>query len=113
MCNVDWPIVITLSWQQEPKSLSTEQPVFSLAMSELIICHTAIGKEPRVCSIIIVLCCKHIVLQEHLSSLVTLMGGTSHADLTRVTTHLVAGQVGTTKYHVSPCIISLVHGQLL
>ena len=44
-----------------------------------------------------------IILQEHLSSLVTLMGGSCHADLTRVTTHLVAGQVGTTKYHVSSC----------
>ena len=43
------------------------------------------------------------LLQEYLSSLVTLMGGSSHADLTRVTTHLVAGQVGTTKYHVSSC----------
>ena len=91
--------------QQEPKSLSTEQPVFSLAMSELVVCHTAVGKEQRVCnsnvfqfSII-----KIFVNQEHLSSLVALMGGTSHADLTRVTTHLVAGQVGTTKYHVSSC----------
>ena len=43
------------------------------------------------------------LLQEYLSSLTTLMGGSSHADLTRVTTRLVAGQVGTTKYHVSSC----------
>ena len=38
-----------LSCQQDPKSLSIEQPVFSLAMSELVVCHTAIGKEQRVC----------------------------------------------------------------
>ena len=31
-----------------------------------------------------------------LQPLVTLMGGPSYADLTRVTIHLVAGQVGTT-----------------
>ena len=37
-----------LSCQQEPKSLSTEQPVFSLAMSELVVFHTAIGMEQRV-----------------------------------------------------------------
>jgi len=43
----------------------------------------------------------NVVIQEDLSSLVSLMGGTPYADLTRVTTHLVAGQVGTTKYHVS------------
>ena len=41
---------IVLSCQQEPKSLSVEQPVFSLAMSGLVICHTAIGKEQRVFS---------------------------------------------------------------
>jgi len=39
---------ITLSCQQEPKTLSVEHPVFSLAMSGLVVCHTAIGKEKRV-----------------------------------------------------------------
>ena len=37
-----------LSCKQEPKSLSAEQPVFSLAMNELVVCHTAISKEERV-----------------------------------------------------------------
>ena len=39
-----------LPCQQEPNSLSVEQPVFSLAMSGLVTCHTAIGKDQRVCS---------------------------------------------------------------
>ena len=39
---------ITFSCQQEPKTLSVDHPVFSLAMSGLVVCHTAIGKEKRV-----------------------------------------------------------------
>ena len=42
------------------------------------------------------------VCQERLSHLVLLMGGKVQKDYTRHVTHLIAGQVGSTKYNVSP-----------
>lgn len=85
-CRIIGPSVVIAHVNNGWPLPASTQPVFSMAMRGVVACFTQTGARER---------------RERLSHLVQLMGGKVQKDYTKHVTHLIAGQVGSTKYNVA------------
>ncbi|XP_064393637.1 DNA topoisomerase 2-binding protein 1-A-like isoform X3 [Halichondria panicea] len=85
-CRIIGPAVVLAHLEHGWPFPASSQPVFSLAMHGVVACFTQAGNKEN---------------REKLTQLVRLMGGKVEGDFTKRVTHLIAGHVGSTKYHVA------------